>query len=253
MFKMNKQSVWPVTIILSVGLMVLQSCAAPSPQVTTTVQKEKPMGNTNYIQIVNFNLEGIAHDDFLGIAESVAPNFASLPGLISKVWLSDKANNTYGGVYSWESQEVCETYQNGELYAGALATNPNFVNLLDNGFDALEKPSAVTGNLLDQAPKYIQVVSFNLEGITHDDFMGVANDVAPNFAALPGLINKVWLSDETNNTYGGVYSWVSQEACEAYRNGELYAGALATNPNFVNLSDKGFDVLENPSKVTHMK
>jgi len=211
------------------------------------------MGNTNYIQIVNFNLEGIAHDDFLGIAESVAPNFASLPGLISKVWLSDKTNNTYGGVYSWESQEVCETYQNGELYAGALATNPNFVNLLDNGFDALEKPSAVTGNLLDQAPKYIQVVSFNLEGITHDDFMGVANDVAPNFAALPGLINKVWLSDETNNTYGGVYSWASQEACEAYRNGELYAGALATNPNFVNLSDKGFDVLENPSKVTHMK
>jgi heme-degrading monooxygenase HmoA len=253
MFKMNKQSVWPVTIIFSVGLMVFQSCAAPSPQVTTTVQKEKPMGNTNYIQIVNFNLEGITHDDFLGIAESVAPNFASLPGLISKVWLSDKANNTYGGVYSWESQEVCETYRNGELYAGALATNPNFVNLLDNGFDALEKPSAVTGNLLDQAPKYIQVVNFNLEGITHDDFMGVANDVAPNFAALPGLINKVWLSDEANNTYGGVYSWESQEACTAYRSGELYAGALANNPSFVNLSDNGFVVLEEPSKITHMK
>ena len=61
------------------------------------------------------------------------------------------------------------------------------------------------------------------------------------------------ISDEGNNTYGGVYSWVNQDVCEAYRNGELYAGALANNPNFVNLSDKGFAVLEEPSKVTHMK
>ena len=253
MLKMNKKSVWPVAIIFSVGLMVFQSCAAPSPQVTTTVQKEKPMSNTNYIQVVNFNLEGITHDDFMGIAESVAPNFAPLPGLISKVWLSDKANNTYGGVYSWESQEVCATYRSGELYAGALATNPNFVNLLDNRFDVLEKPSAVTGNLMNQKPGYIQVVSFNLEGITHDDFMGIAESVAPNFASLPGLISKVWLSDKANNTYGGIYSWESQEACATYRNGELYAGALATNPNFVNLLDNGFDVLEKPSKITHMK
>ena len=99
----------------------------------------------------------------------------------------------------------------------------------------------------------IQVVNFNLEGITHDDFMGVANEVAPNFAALPGLIFKVWLSDEANNTYGGVYSWESREGLDAYRNGELYAGALTNNPNFANLSDKGFDVLGGPSKVTHMK
>ena len=205
------------------------------------------------IQVVKFNLEGITHDDFMGVANEVAPNFAALPGLISKVWLSDEENNTYGGVYSWESQESCKAYRSGELYAGALSNNPNFVNLSDNGFDVLEGPNSATSNLLDQTPKYIQVVNFNLEGITHDDFMGVAESVAPNFAPLDGLISKVWLSDKANNTYGGVYSWVILEACESYRSGELYAGALATNPNFVNLSDKGFDVLENPSKVTHMK
>ena len=99
----------------------------------------------------------------------------------------------------------------------------------------------------------IQVVNFNLEGITHDDFTDVANEVAPNFAPLPGLISKAWLSDEENNTYGGVYSWESKEACKAYQSGELYAGALANNPNFVILSDKGFGVLEGPSKITHMK
>ena len=146
MLEIKNKYVWPVAIILSVGLMVFQSCAAPSQTATTipTKPKVKPMNNVKTIQVVNFNLEGIAHDDFMGVANEVAPNFASLPGLISKVWLSDKANNTYGGVYSWESQEVCATYRNGELYAGALANNPNFVNLLDNGFDVLEKPSRIT-------------------------------------------------------------------------------------------------------------
>ncbi len=209
--------------------------------------------SVNTIQVVNFNLEGITHNDFMGVADEVAPNFAPLRGLVSKVWLSDEASNTYGGVYSWASKRNLDAYRGGELYAGALANNPNFVNLYDKGFDVLEGPSSVTSNLLDGTPTYIQVVNFNLEGITHDDFMGVANEVAPNFAALPGLIQKVWLSDKANNTYGGVYSWSTKAACEAYRSGELYAGALANNPNFVNLSDKGFAVLGGPSKVTHMK
>ena len=142
MYKMNKKFVGTVTIILSVVMIAFQSCAAPSQ--TATQPKEKPMSNVKTIQVVNFNLEGITHDDFMGVANEVAPNFASLPGLISKVWLSDKDNNTYGGVYSWESQEDCETYRNGELYAGALANNPNFVNLSDKGFDVLEGPSKIT-------------------------------------------------------------------------------------------------------------
>ena len=99
---------------------------------------------------------------------------------------------------------------------------------------------------------YIQVINFNLEGITRDDFMGVADEVAPHFAQLPGLVSKAWLSDEANNTYGGVYYCESKEHCEAYRGSELYAQALANNPNFTNLSDKGFDVLKQPSKVTHL-
>ena len=99
---------------------------------------------------------------------------------------------------------------------------------------------------------YIQVINFNLQGITRDDFMGVADEVAPNFAQLPWLISKAWLSDAASNTYGGVYYWESQEDCDAYRASELYAQALANNPNFTNLSDKGFDVLEGPSLVTRL-
>ena len=248
-------SAWQFTILFSFGILGFQSCATTSQDAVNVAEPmETISSNANpTIQVVNFNLEGITHDDFMGVANSVAPNFAPLPGLVSKVWLSDEANNTYGGVYSWNSEQGMDSYQDGELYSGALANNPNFVNLSDKGFDVLAGPSSVTSNLLDETPQYIQVVNFNLSGITHNDFMGVANEVAPNFAALNGLISKVWLSDEKNNTYGGVYSWANQDVCEAYRNGELYAGALANNPNFVNLSDKGFAVLEEPSKVTHMK
>ncbi len=258
MLKKQRKNLERYIVFVGISVMAFQSCTTTSPPPSPTPQTElkssaNPKVETKHIQIVNFNLEGITHNDFMGVAKDVAPNFAPLSGLISKVWLSDETNNTYGGVYSWKSQKDCENYRNGELYAGALTNNKNFANLSDKGFSVLEGPSSVTGNLLNQTPTYIQVINFNLEGITHGDFMGVAKDVAPNFAALPGLISKVWLSDEANNTYGGVYSWKSQKDCENYRNGELYAGALTNNKNFANLSDKGFSVLEEPSKVTHMK
>ena len=40
------------------------------------------------IQILKFKLEGIDHVDFMQIADTAAPAFAELPGLVSKVWLS---------------------------------------------------------------------------------------------------------------------------------------------------------------------
>ena len=142
MFKIIQKTAWQLTMLLSIGVMAFQSCAAPSQ--TATKPKVKPMKNVKTIQVVNFNLEGINHDDFMGVANEVAPNFAPLPGLISKVWLSDEENNTYGGVYSWESQEACEAYRSGELYAGALTNNPIFANLSDKGFGVLEGPSKIT-------------------------------------------------------------------------------------------------------------
>ena len=42
----------------------------------------------------------------------------------------------------------------------------------------------------------IQAVNFNLEGITHEKYMGAAKEVAPGFKELSGLRYMVWLSDE---------------------------------------------------------
>ena len=99
----------------------------------------------------------------------------------------------------------------------------------------------------------LQVVNFNLEGITHDDFLQIADTAAPAFAEVPGLISKVWLSDQEGNTYGGVYTWENKEAMEAFGESELFTNAVKNNPNFVNLSVKSFGILEGPCKVTGVK
>ena len=53
---------------------------------------------------------------------------------------------------------------------------------------------------------HIQVVNFNLEGLSHEDYSNAATDLAPAFNEVKGLISKVWLSDEDANIYGGIYT-----------------------------------------------
>ena len=53
-----------------------------------------------HIQIINFHLKGISEAEFRAHRDEVAPAFAEVPGLISKVWLANRSTNTYGGVYT---------------------------------------------------------------------------------------------------------------------------------------------------------
>ena len=96
----------------------------------------------------------------------------------------------------------------------------------------------------------IQVVNFNLEGICHQDYLGATIDVAPAFKELSGLISKVWLSDEANNIYGGVYTWENRQSMEDYLNSEFYDQVLGSNPNFVNITYQAYDVLDEQTKIT---
>ena len=47
----------------------------------------------------------------------------------------------------------------------------------------------------------IQVVNFNLERSTYEQYQKTAKEVAPTFKELSGLRSKVWLTDEEDNTY----------------------------------------------------
>ena len=62
------------------------------------------------------------------MCDEVAPAFAEVPGLVSKVWLANRVTNTYGGVYTWASREAMEEFGKSEL-STAAATNPNFADI----------------------------------------------------------------------------------------------------------------------------
>ena len=95
----------------------------------------------------------------------------------------------------------------------------------------------------------ILIVNFNLEGIRRSEYEGVCSELAPAFAAVPGLISKHWLANEANNTYGGVYLFQDLAALDGFMASELFAG-VAGNPALINATAKSFCVLEAPTRVT---
>ena len=99
-----------------------------------------------HIQVINFNLEGINRAEYETVCDELAGAFAALPGLISKHWLADEENNTYGGVYIWETRDAYEAYLNSELLAG-VGANPALVNIVSTDFDVIEGPTRVTRGL----------------------------------------------------------------------------------------------------------
>ena len=54
------------------------------------------------IVIINFSLDGLSEAEYRAKCDEIAPAFAAVPGLVSKVWLADTAGGVYGGVYTFE-------------------------------------------------------------------------------------------------------------------------------------------------------
>jgi len=103
-----------------------------------------------HIQIVNFQLTGIDEAQFRQQSDELAPAFAALPGLISKVWLSDPASGTYGGVYTWENRAAMEGYLASDLF-NAVKNHPNLAGVTSRSFEVLEGPTRVTRGLVTAA------------------------------------------------------------------------------------------------------
>ena len=96
---------------------------------------------------------------------------------------------------------------------------------------------------------HVQVVNFQLKGIDGQQFRAQCDELAPTFAAVPGLVAKIWLADPASGTYGGVYTWEDEAAFVAYTRSELFS-AVAGNPHFANVTSRDFAAMEGPSRVT---
>ena len=42
---------------------------------------------------------------------------------------------------------------------------------------------------------HVQIVNFNLKDMTDAGFRSMANEVAPAFANVPGLLGEIWLAE----------------------------------------------------------
>src|SRR3954451_9808810 len=94
------------------------SCGPPARTKEVAVQ----------ILIVNFNLDGLSEEDFASACDELAPAFAEVPGLASKVWLADRAEGIFGGVYTFESETATDDFLQSELFA-AVGSTPGLANI----------------------------------------------------------------------------------------------------------------------------
>ena len=99
-----------------------------------------------HIQIINFHLKDLSEAEYRAQCDEVAPAFAEVPSLISKVWLANRATNTYGGVYTWEGRDAMDEYAKSDLFK-TVATNPNLAGMTSIDFYVLEDPTSVTRGL----------------------------------------------------------------------------------------------------------
>ena len=96
---------------------------------------------------------------------------------------------------------------------------------------------------------HIQIVNFHLNCIDDAQYRQACDQEAPTFAAIPGLLSKVWLEDQPTNTYGGVYTWRDRQSMQNFLDSELFR-ELSVDPSVKDLTSRDFGVLEAPSQVT---
>ena len=76
-------------------------------------------------------------------------------------------------------------------------------------------------------------------------WLGAAQPIADT----PGLRWKVWLMNEAEREAGGIYSFDSEGAAQAYLSGPIVA-ALKASPGISNIRAKLFDVLAEHTDIT---
>jgi quinol monooxygenase YgiN len=97
----------------------------------------------------------------------------------------------------------------------------------------------------------VQVVTFNLDGLSDADFrVACERDWAQRVAAMPGLVSKTWLANTDENTYAGIYVWQDDAAMQRYAQTDFFQ-TFANDPRIVNIRSHAFDVMEAASRVTN--
>ncbi len=66
----------------------------------------------------------------------------------------------------------------------------------------------------------LQIVKLRTD-LTEEELLRIARERAPEFRAIPGLLQKYYVRRAGPGEYAGVYVWDSAESLSAYRDSEL--------------------------------
>jgi hypothetical protein len=102
------------------------------------------------ILIVNFSLNGITEAEYSDLCDALAPAFAAVPGLVTKVWLADSSAGVYGGVYTFDSGNSVDKFTSSDLF-GQVGAHPGLTSITVKRFGVLDAPTAVTRGLVGAA------------------------------------------------------------------------------------------------------
>ncbi len=95
----------------------------------------------------------------------------------------------------------------------------------------------------------VLVVTFGFEGMSAEELAAVSEELAPQFAAIPGCLEKTWLLDRGARRCGGVYKFADEASLRAYQGSELWAGVEA-NAAFSDFSVAVYEVMESATAIT---
>jgi hypothetical protein len=95
-----------------------------------------------HISVFDYQIQGIDDEGWAQACDELAPAFAVIPGLVSKVWLHG-AGPARGGVYLWQDKAAYEAFLASEL-GKAVGSHPNIAGLTMRDYAVDEAPTRVT-------------------------------------------------------------------------------------------------------------
>lgn len=96
---------------------------------------------------------------------------------------------------------------------------------------------------------YVQIVEFELRGMTAAEYEAFCERAVPAIAQVPGVIGKLFLADADSRWCAGIYTFADRESAETYLSSELFQTAIAGNPAIAHVRMRGSDLLEAPTRA----
>jgi hypothetical protein len=91
---------------------------------------------------VNFKYN-ITKAEYEQAATSLADKFATVDGLVWKVWIMNEADSEAGGIYFFKDGPSLKAYLDGEL-AASVKSHPAFSDMSAKVFDVMDDATAIT-------------------------------------------------------------------------------------------------------------